>query len=158
MPLPLPRPRATLPGCNGHRPGHRQPRRRSPAPSRTEMSTSSSSPIPRLTCMRARATPTPWPRPSAPRGLLAADPAETDLVAIRVAVGDLADAVAVSLLFGGRDAPLRYCRDALIEIADEDSHYRVASFLGSCVDVDRPILGELPDGLGVMGDEARLGA
>jgi hypothetical protein len=43
--------------------------------------------------------------------------AEADLVPVRVAVEDLADAIVVGLLLRRLDAALPYCRDAVVELS-----------------------------------------
>jgi hypothetical protein len=56
--------------------------------------------------------------------------AEADLVAARVAVGDLADAIGVGLPVHRLDAPLGDRGDAVVEVVDEDRVLGVAGVFG----------------------------
>jgi hypothetical protein len=62
------------------------------------------------------------------------------------------DAVVVGVALRRLYAALRNPGDPFVEVVDEDRHDRVTSVLGLQLDVDRPVLGELPHRLGVVRD------
>lgn len=81
--------------------------------------------------------------------------AEPKIVPVGVAVGGLPDAVRVGFLLYGDESTLCNARDNRVEVVDKDEVPGVSSVLGPLLNEDEPVLGELPHGLGVIGDERR---
>src|SRR5262249_17230383 len=86
------------------------------------------------------------------------DSAEPDLVAVGVDVGGLAHAARVRLPLGGLQSPLGYLGHEGVEVINDDGVHGVAGVFGPLADVHRPVLGQLPHGLRVVGEERRRGA
>ena len=84
--------------------------------------------------------------------------ADAELVALGVAVDDLADAVVVGLPIGGLDAARGDPGDAFVQVLDEQRVHGEARTLGPLHDVDRAVRGDLPQDLGVVHYERRRGA
>ncbi len=82
--------------------------------------------------------------------------AEADLVAVRIAVGDLADAVPVRLAGLRLDATGTGGLGERVEVTHEQRLHGVAGVLRLELDVEEAVLGELPDRLGVVRHERRV--
>src|SRR3954453_6347382 len=83
---------------------------------------------------------------------------EAYLIALWVPVDHLGHAVVVRLALGGLDAPPGDLGDPVVEIVDEREHQGVPRPFGLLHDVDVPVLGHLPYGLGVVRQERGLTA
>src|SRR5215472_18013321 len=86
------------------------------------------------------------------------DPAEPGLVSVGVDVGDLAHAIRVRLPLGGLQSPLSYPSHPAVEVVNDDGVHGVPGMFGPLDDVHRPVLGEFPHRLGVVGEERWRGA
>src|SRR5215475_4510751 len=86
------------------------------------------------------------------------DSAEPDLVAVGVDVGDLAHAIRVRLPLRRLQPSPSHLGHQGVEVIDDDGVHGVAGVLGPLDDVHRPVLGQLPHGLGVVGEERGRGA
>lgn len=88
----------------------------------------------------------------------ARDCAEPDLVSVGVSVSGLARAVRVRLSLRRLQSALRYLGDQRVEVINDDGVHGVAGVFRLLDDVHRPVFGEFPHSLGVVGEERRRGA
>lgn len=86
------------------------------------------------------------------------DPAEPDLVSVGINVGDLAHAIRVRLPLRRLQSPLSYLGHLAVDVINDDGVHGVAGVFWPLNDVHRPVLGEFPHRLCVVGEERWRGA